>query len=135
MTRNVASALGFGATVAAAALAATATIVSGNVHADIIANGEISVDNTPFVSTRTRSEVKGELMGQADLVRTGASEWAMQHDQASAFKSAYTREQAKAEYKAARSEVMALTAEDGGALYFKRPAMRGNTTVMGAPAR
>jgi hypothetical protein len=53
-------------------------------------------------------------------------------------KNAYTSEQAKAEYKASRQFVSALTGEDSGSAYFiKAPVPSGanSATTMGGPAR
>jgi hypothetical protein len=97
----------------AAAVLAVAAIASGNAYAD-----DITIDNTPFVSSRTRDEVRAEVMGQSDVLRNASSEWAMQLNQAAQPRSAYTQEQAKAEYIAARHEVNALNAEDSGSSYF-----------------
>jgi hypothetical protein len=115
MNRNIASALATGTTIAAAALAAVA-ITAGNAYAD-----DITIDPTPFVSTRSRAEVRAELLDQPELTRTAASEWAMQQDSPHA-KSTYTSEQAKAEYKVSRQFVSALNSEDSGSAYFMKRA-------------
>lgn len=132
MTRNVASALAFATTVAAAVVAAA--ILSSNAFAD-----DITVDNKPFVSNRSRADVQAELMRGAELGRTGASEWSMQHNELPQPKTAYTREQARSEYKNAREDVHALQAEDSGSSYFairSKSAIPGNASAtMGGPAR
>jgi len=128
MTRNIASTLAF--TGIAAAAVAAAALVSGTSYAD-----DITVDNTPFVSSRSRADVQAELLGQADALRSAASEWAMQSNQPPQLKSTYTREQARNEYKAARQEVNALNAEDSGSSYFSGiPLRRSPSATMGAPA-
>ena len=111
MNRNLASALAI--TTTAAAALAFAAIASGNAYAD-----DITIDNTPFVSTKTRAEVRAELMGLPEAVRNANSEWSMQLNQTPQPNSGYTRAQAKAEYIAARREVNALNAEDSGSFYF-----------------
>jgi len=111
MNRNLASALSI--TTTAAAVFAAAAIASGNAYAD-----DITIDNTPFVSSKTRAEVRAEVMGQSEFLRIASSEWSMQLHQASQPKSSYTREQAKADYIAARDEVNARNAEDSGSSYF-----------------
>jgi hypothetical protein len=126
MNRNLASALAIGTTTAAALALA---IAAGNAYAD-----DITIDSTPFVSTKTRAEVRAELLGQAASVRASASEWSMQFDQAPLIKSAYTSDQAKAEYKVSRDFVRALTGEDSGSAYFIKGPVPG-TAVMGGPAR
>ena len=129
MTRNFASALTIGATAAAAL--AVAAIASGNAYAD-----DITIDTTPFVSTKSRAEVQAELLGQPERLRASASEWSRQYNDVPQIKSTYTSEQARAEYKVSRELVSALTGEDSGSAYFMikgRPLPQG-TTAMGAPA-
>ena len=71
MNRNLASTLSI--TTTAAAILAVAAIASGNAYAD-----DITIDTTPFVSTKTRAEVRAEVMGQSEALRTASSEWSMQ---------------------------------------------------------
>lgn len=132
MNRNLASALAMGTVIAAAAAAAAATIFSSNAFAD-----DITIDNTAFVSARSRADVKAELMRQPELVRAGASEWAMQRNQPPVSRSSYTAEQARNEYKSARQYVNALNAEDSGSAYFARtaPSRVNASAAMGGPAR
>ena len=131
MKRNLASALAMG-TVIAAAVAAAATMASSSAFAD-----DITIDNTPFVSSRSRAEVQAELMSRSDLARAGASEWALQRNQLPAVASSYTKEQARSEYKSARQYVNALTGEDSGSAYFAGTAARrvNASATMGGPAR
>ena len=131
MNRNLGSALAIASTAAAAAIT-LATLASGKAYAD-----DITVDNMPFVGNRTRAEVQAELLGQAAQVRAGTSEWAMQYNQPSRLKSAYTSNEAKAEYKTSRPLVHALTGEDSGSAYFLKsgvPYKANPSAVMGAPA-
>jgi hypothetical protein len=76
--------------------------------------GDITIDPTPFVSTRTRAEV------QAQLAQPGPNVWATSYNQLAQFQSQRTRAEVKAEYLAARSQVEALTAEDSGSAYLIR---------------
>jgi hypothetical protein len=110
MNRNLASILSITTTTAAAILA-VAAMTSGAAYAD-----DITIDSTPFVSTKTRAEVQAEVVGRAEALRMASSEWTM--SQASQPSSGYTSAQAKAEYIASRSEVRALTAEDSGSSYL-----------------
>jgi hypothetical protein len=127
MNRNFASILTV--TTTAAAVLAVAAIASGNAYAD-----DITIDTTPFVSTKTRAEVRAEVMGQP--LASAASEWAMQLNDVPQFNSGYTREQARAEYIAARDEVMARNAEDSGSSYFAAlPRSTGPSVIMAGPAR
>lgn len=123
MTRNMLLAVASAAAVAA--IAAAAAITSGKAFAD-----DITIDNTPFVSSRSRSEV------QAELTRSDVNEWTRQFNDAQ-FMAAYTdRGQARADYLAARDEVKALHGEDSGSVYLSRRTVGVNTrAIMGAPAR
>ncbi len=112
MNDKLAYSLTIASTAAAALALATASLGSANAYAD-----DITIDPTPFVSTRTRAEVQAELMGQAEVLRGESSEWAMQQNAAGQH-SSYTSAQAKADYIAARREVNALNAEDSGSSYF-----------------
>ncbi len=123
MTRNIALILEIA--VGAAAIAAAAAITSGNAFAD-----DITVENSPFVSTKTRAEVQAELMRKGSI-----TEWTMQFND-SRFNSSYSSAQARAEFLAAREEVHALNGEDSGSAYLgKRPAGVNTRAIMGAPAR
>jgi hypothetical protein len=127
MNRNFASFLTM--TTTAAAVLAVAAIASGNAYAD-----DITIDTTPFVSTKTRAEVRAEVMGQS--MTSAASEWAMQLNDVPRFNSGYTREQARVEYIAARDEVMARNAEDSGSSYFAAlPRGRDSAVITAGPAR
>ncbi len=84
MKRNLASALAIGATAAAAI--AIAALGSGKAYAD-----DITIDPTPFVSTKTRAEVRAEFMGQPALVTAAGSEWTLQHNQVPHMTSGYTQ--------------------------------------------
>jgi 4'-phosphopantetheinyl transferase EntD len=118
MNRNLASTLTIVSTAAAAF--ALAAMASGNAYAD-----DITVDNTPFVSTRTRAEVQAEVMGRAEQLRMANSEWATQQHQLSE-PSSLSRAQVKAEYIASRREANALNSEDSGSSYFAALPRRTN---------
>jgi len=127
MTRNLASVLTITSTAAAAC--AFAAIACGPVYAA----GDITVDPTPFVSTKTRAEVMAEVTGQAEALRVASSELAMQATPRAS--SGFTRAQAKADYIAARSEVNALNAEDSGSSYLARMArLHTHDTILAGTA-
>jgi hypothetical protein len=139
MNRNLVSALTIAATAAAAV--ALAALASEKAYAD-----DITFDQTPFASTRTRAEVKTELLRQGELLRTGSAEWSLQRNEVPRIKSSFTAEQARSGYKFSRDEVRALTGEDSGSAYFKRAAVQNanaatrggqnaNATEMGGPAQ
>ena len=128
MHRNFVSAIALAGTAAVLAM-----IPSSPARAD-----DITVDRTPFVSSRTRAEVQAELLGQAAQVRAGSGEWAMQFNDSPRIKSGYTSAEAKAEFKSSRDYLNALYGEDSGSAYFlKAPGTFGANpgAVMGGPAR
>lgn len=127
MNRNLASALSLASTAAVAA--ALAAVVSSNAYAD-----DITIDNTPFVSSKSRADVQRELATQAQQVRAAASEWSLQGNQMPQIRSAYTSEQAMAEYKVSRDLVRALNGEDSGSAYFIKAQVNPGA-IMGGPAR
>ncbi len=112
MNDKLASSLTIVSTAVAAFALAAASLGSGNAYAD-----DITIDPTPFVSSRTRAEVRAEIMGQAEVLRGESAEWAMQQN-AVVGPSTLTSGQAKAEYIAARREVNALNGEDSGSAYL-----------------
>jgi hypothetical protein len=118
MNRNLASTLTIVSTAAAAF--ALAAMASGNAYAD-----DITVDNTPFVSTRTRAEVQAEVMGRAEQLRMANSEWSTQQHQRSES-SGLTRAQVTAAYIASRLEANALNSEDSGSAYLAALPRRTN---------
>ena len=126
MNRNLASALAFATTAAAAVV--LSMVASGSARAD-----DISMDTSRFVSSTSRAEVRSEVLGKSDTLRANASEFqrspVMQ-------KTDYTSRQARADYIAARAAVNAANAEDSGAAYYARQ-VRGPraAAIMGAPAR
>jgi hypothetical protein len=110
------------------AVAAFAAIASSAARAD-----DITIDTTPFHSTRTRAEVQAELF---QYKKAGVNPWSISYNQLSQFKSAKTREQVQAEYRAEREAVAAMTAEDSGSAYLTQLAAARNvgTTLAGTPA-
>jgi hypothetical protein len=129
MNRRLASTLTI--TTTAAAVFAVAAIASGNAYAD-----DITIDPTPFVGSKSRADVRAEVMGQSGALGNASSEWSMQLNGPAQPNSAYTREAAQAEYIASRDEVNARNAEDGGSSHFATPPRSTDrTVVMGGPAR
>lgn len=127
MNQRLASALAFSATVALATLASA--IMAGNAMAE----GPL-VDSTPFVSSRTRADVRAELMRDRNMVTSAANEWTSQLNEPHQVASGYTREQARAEFIASREEVRAATAEHGGSGYFAYTPMRMPATLLAREA-
>jgi hypothetical protein len=73
---------------------------------------DISIDNTRFVSSKSRAEVQAELQ---QFQRAGVDPWAQDYNPLQSFASGKSRAQVTAEYVASRDEVAALTGEDSGA--------------------
>lgn len=113
---------------AIAVAAAAAMVVPRTAFAD-----DITIDATPFVSSRTRVDVQQELLGQVRQVRTAASEWSLQQGEPSTFKGQFGSPEVRADFVAHRQEVSALTGEDSGSSYFKMKPLAAGTSVMGGP--
>jgi hypothetical protein len=128
MNRNFASSLTITSTAAAALV--LAALASGNAYAD-----DITIDTTPFVSSRTRAEVQAEVIGQSESLRLANSEWSMQSNHAALPQSSYTRAQAKADFIAARREVNALNAEDSGSSYLASVRRVNDRVIMAGSDR
>lgn len=109
MNRNLASTLAVAATAAAAlALAAMSPVA----HAD-----DITIDSTPFVSSKTRGEVRAEVLGQADRIRMAHGEGASDMNRMP-FHSELSRAQVRDAYIQARRQVSAFHGEDSGSAYL-----------------
>jgi hypothetical protein len=123
MNPHLASSLALVAAAAAAAL----LVASGNAYAD-----DITLDNTPFMSKASRSDVTSDL-----YKRPGPSpltEWSTQQSEPVQGTSSYTPSQARGDYIRSRGVVSSLTSEDSGSSYFKMARPRPDTATMGAPA-
>ena len=75
---------------------------------------DITVDNTPFVSSRTRAEVQAELQ---QYQQQDVNPWARDYKPLQSFHSGTTRAQVTADFLGARDEVAASNSEDGGAAW------------------
>ena len=124
MNRKLASTLTFAATTAA--LLAVAAIVSVNAYAD-----DITIDTTPFVSSRARADVRAEAVG----LSSASSEWKMQAGSDFQPDRSYTNRAARAEYIAARREVNAFTAEDSGSSYLAMQQRRHPGLILAGETR
>jgi hypothetical protein len=127
MNRKLATTLTIVSTAAAAL--SFAVIATGPAYAD-----DITIDPTPFVSTRTRAEVKAEVMGQSEALRVAGDEWSTQLNMAALPASDVTRAGAKQEYIAMRREVNALNGEDSGSAYLASQLRRTSGTVVAGAA-
>lgn len=122
MNRNLKSSLVITGTAAAAfALAA----MTGAAYAD-----DITIDPTPFVSTKSRAEVRAEVLGKAEQIRMAHGEGAPEMNHAP-FRSTLTRAQVRDDYLASRDQVDAFNGEDSGSAYLTamQPHRNGNTML------
>jgi len=110
------------------AVAAFAAFASAAVRAD-----DITIDKTPFQSTRTRAEVQAEL---AQYKQSGVNPWSISYNQLAGFHSTKTRAEVQAEYRAERDQVAAMNGEDSGSAYLAQLAASHSvgTTLAGTPA-
>jgi hypothetical protein len=109
------------------AIAAVLAVAATSALAD-----DITVDTTPFVSSRTRAEVQAEL---GNFQKAGTSPWSIQYNPLKTFASSTTRSQAQAEYIASRDQVRALTGEDSGSAYLAQGGrFDSRTRLAGQPA-
>jgi hypothetical protein len=123
MNRILATTLTFVSTGAAAL--ALAAIASGTAYAD-----DITIDSTPFVSSRTRAEVRAEVMGQGEALRMANSEWSTQMNTAHLPQSTLTRAQVRQEYISTRRAVNAFNSEDSGSSYLASMQRRSGGIVV-----
>ena len=127
MNHRIASAITFSSTVAVATIAAA--FLSSNAYAD-----DITIDTTPFVSTKSRAEVSAEVMSNRDQITAAGGEWAGQQNEQRPFQSAYTAEQVRSEYKAARNEVRMMNGEDSGSSYLAQLRSAPTGTIVARSA-
>jgi len=126
MERNLASVLALAST--AAITVTLAAVAPSDAHAD-----DISIDNTVFTSSRSRAEIRSELLNRDAATKMNAGELALQHNYQPPVRSVVTRDQVRAEYKASRESVRRMLAEDSGSSYFASAA--NPTAAMGASPR
>ena len=107
------------------AAALIAALSAGAAFAD-----DITVESTPFVSSKSRAEVQAELQ---QFQRSGVNPWAQHYDQLKSFRSAKTRADVTAEYVASRDEVSARTGEDSGAAWLAARPQGAAPVVAGQP--
>ncbi len=118
MNRNITSAL----------VIALASVAAGNAMAD-----DITIDTTPFTSTKSRTEVLTDL---AQYRQAGVNPWSTSYNPLRGFQSTKSVAQMRAEFVAARDEVAAFNGEDSGAAYLAQTArvnVRASTTLAGSP--
>jgi hypothetical protein len=124
MHPRFASALGYAVVTAGACVAA---LINAKAYAE-----SPTIDNTPFVSTRTRAEVQAEVMAPREAL--GSAEWSAQGNDTQRTASGYTRSDAVAAYRASRDESKAFTGEDSGSMYLAQRMATQRPGVMVAQA-
>ena len=108
----------------ATALVLAATAFAGTAFAD-----DITIDNTQFVSSKSRAEVQAEL---TQFKQAGTSPWSIQYNPLKTFKSTATRAEVTAQYIASRDAVNALNGEDSGSTYLAQHRVRNTGTTLAA---
>ena len=93
-------------------LAIAAAAVTSTASAD-----DITIDTTPFVSSKTRAEVQAELR---QFREAGVNPWTQDFDQLAQFRSDRTRAQVTSEFVAARDQVESMTGEDSGSVFLSQ---------------
>jgi hypothetical protein len=83
---------------------------------------DITIESTPFASTRARAEVIAEMQQARN---DGVNPWSDTHDQLQAFRSSLSREEVTAEFMLSRDEVQAFNGEDSGSGYLTAARSRG----------
>jgi hypothetical protein len=129
MNHRLASILGYVGSVAIATLGAA--LMGGHAAR---AEGPIEV-LPPFVGTLSRAEVRADLMAGGAQATSYASEWGRQQSAPLDPTLGATREQVRADYIAAREQVHAMTAEDGGSSYFASAPVRTEVTLAASGRR
>jgi uncharacterized protein DUF4148 len=109
-----------------------ATVVLATAATSAFAD-DITIDPTPFVSSRTRAEVQAEL---AQYKQAGVNPWSTSYNPLKYFRSAKSRAEVEQEYIASRDEVRALTGEDSGSEYLAQHRVRdAGSQLAGQPTR
>jgi hypothetical protein len=127
MNRHLPSAIAAGA-VTTIALLAAAVIASTPAYAD-----DITVEQSPFVSSRTQEEVSAELKRPYP----GGNPWSGAYNMFQARSNA-TSEQIQGEYTSSRDRANAFHGEDSGSVHIMKAQgslAPGSAAAMGAPAR
>lgn len=109
---RIAHSIAYGTTCFAAAIAAS--LIAGTARAE---GPIVSEPTTPFTSSRTRAEVRAEMLASGGAMRT-ANEWDRNQHTFASVADGRTRAQVTAEYMNARNEVHALNREDSGSSYL-----------------
>jgi hypothetical protein len=112
------------------AVAAFAALAATAARAD-----DITIDNTPFHSSRTRAEVQAEL---SQFKQSGVNPWSTSYNQLARLDLSNSRAQVRSEYIAHRDQVAAFTGEDSGSAYLSSTAaattrVPDSATLAGAP--
>jgi hypothetical protein len=123
-----ASTLAYIGTVAAATLAAS--LISGAALAETP-----TIDTTPFVSMRSRAEVRAEVLHARGEVSAAGTEWALQQNGSQPLMAGLSRSQVTAEYIATREQVRAMNAEDSGSSQLAQARARITGTMVAGSTR
>lgn len=114
-------------TLALVLAAAGGLTCAGAAYAD-----DITVDPTPFVSSRSRAEVRAELEAYR---KSGVNPWARNYDPLRQFHSSRSRAEVTAEYIRDRDIVAAMNSEDSGSHYLAEARGRADAETRFAGRR
>lgn len=113
----------------ATALVLAAAAAAGNAFADNAFAGDITIDNSHFVSSLTRAQV------QAQPQQDGGNAASLQYNPLATFKGEKSRDQVTAEYIASRTQVAAFNGEDSGSAYLAQTRVRNVGTALAGQAQ
>lgn len=88
--------------------------------------GDITIETSPFVSSREPAQVRAELVGYK---KSGVNPWAMSYNPLRQFMSLTTPAQLRADYITSRADVAALNGEDSGSRYFAQQAAAAHQAI------
>lgn len=98
--------------------AIAATVLAATVATNALAD-DITVDKTPFNSSRSRAEVLSEF---AQFKQSGVNPHSSSYNPLRSFRSEKTRAQVEQEFLGTREQAHAVTGEDSGSAYFAKRA-------------
>lgn len=106
----------------AASIALAAAAFAGAAAAD-----DITIDNAPFASARSRADVQAELQ---QYRQAGVNPWSTSYNPLRSFAGASTRAQITADFAASRSQAAALTGEDSGSQWLSTHGAPATSKVL-----
>jgi hypothetical protein len=84
-------------------------------------------ESQPFVSSKSRAEVRAELL---QYQAAGVNPWARNYDQLAGMRDGKTRAQVTSEFRQSREQSAALIGEDSGSAYLSNRAPAAPAPVL-----